>query len=153
MTIKARIQADFITAMKEKNDTAKMALSGIKSKITEAEKANGNTELTDDVVLKVINTAIKQRKESAEAFTTGNRPELAAKELAEIEVINKYLPTQMSEAEIEVAVRQIIVDSANVVVANAQILIGKTMGAFNKLYPGRADNSLVKTVITRLVNP
>lgn len=152
MTIKARIQADFVTAMKEKNDTAKAALSGLKSKITEAEKANGNTELTDDAVLKVINTAIKQRKESADAFIKGNRNDLAMKELAEVEVINKYLPAQMSEADIEIAVRQIIAESAGVV-TNPQILIGKTMGAFNKQYTGRADNNLVKAVITRIVNP
>ncbi len=152
MSIKARIQADFVTAMKEKNETAKTALSSLKAKITEAEKANGNAELTDDAIIKVINTAIKQRKESVDAFTKGNRQDLASKESAEIDVINKYLPTQMTEAEIETAVRQILGENTAGVV-NPQILIGKTMGAFNKQYLGRADNTLVKAVITRIVNP
>ena len=152
MSIKARIQADFVTAMKEKNETGKAALSSLKAKITEAEKANGNTELADEAIIKVINTAIKQRKESADAFVKGNRNDLAMKELAEVQVITNYLPTQMSEADIETAVRAIISESAGVV-TNPQILIGKTMGAFNKQYTGRADNALVKAVITRIVNP
>jgi len=150
MSIKAKIQADFVTAMKEKNEVAKTALSSLKAKITEAEKANGNSELADEAIIKVINTAIKQRKESADAFTKGNRPELAAKEQAEIEVINKYLPTQMTEAEIEAAVRQII-PTLEGVATNPNVLSGKTMGAFNKQYPGRADNALVKTVINRVI--
>ena len=151
MSVKAQIQADFITAMKEKYETAKAALSGLKAKITEAEKANGNQELTDDAVIKVINTAIKQRKESADAFTNGNRPELAAKELSEVEVFTKYLPAQMSEAEIETAVNALIIAAGDTKLP-AQALIGKIMGAFNKQYVGRADAQTLKAVITRIVN-
>jgi uncharacterized protein YqeY len=150
MSIKATIQADFVTAMKEKNETGKTALSSLKAKITEAEKANGNTELADEAIIKVINTAIKQRKESADAFLKGNRNDLAIKELAEVEAISKYLPTQMTEAEIKTAVSQILSESTGGV-ANPQIMIGKTIGAFNKRYPGRADNTLVKTVISGLI--
>jgi len=150
MSIKAKIQADFVTAMKDKNETAKAALSSLKAKITEAEKANGNTELAEAAIIKVINTAIKQRKESADAFLKGNRNDLAIKELAEVQVITNYLPTQMSEAEIETAVRTII-PTLDGVVTNPNVLAGKTMGAFNKQYAGRADNALVKTVINRVI--
>jgi len=150
MSIKAKVLADFIIAMKEKNEVGKAALSGLKAKITEAEKANGNTELNDAEIIKVINTAVKQRKESADAFTKGNRHDLAIKELAELDVLNKYLPAQMTEAEIEAAVREII-PTLEGVATNPNVLSGKTMGAFNKQYPGRANAQVLKEVINRVI--
>ena len=150
MTIKEKIQADFITAMKAKNEIAKSALSTIKAKITEAEKANGNKELSDDEVIKVINKAIKQREESAKIYSEAGRSELAAKELSELNVLMDYMPAQMTEAEIEVAIREIIagIDHGG----NMNKLVGQTMGMFNKNYQGRADNKLVSEVIKRVAN-
>lgn len=148
MTIKERIQKDFIEAMKAKNENAKMALSGIKAKITEAEKANGNIELTNDEVIKVISKAIKQREESAKIYNDAGRADMAAKEIMELNVLTDYMPAQMTEAEIEVAVREIIagIDHGG----NMNKLVGQTMGAFNKNYQGRADNKLVSEVIKRV---
>jgi uncharacterized protein YqeY len=149
MTIKEKIQADFIAAMKAKNEIAKSALSTIKAKITEAEKANGNKELSDDEVIKVVNKAIKQREESALIYSEAGRPELASKELLELSVLMDYMPTQMTEDEIETAVREIIINLSSVV-TNRNALIGKTMGVFNKNYQGRADNKLVSEVIKKV---
>ena len=152
MSIKARIQADFVTAMKEKNEVTKASLSGLKSDINKAEKdenrVDKTVDLTDAEILKIITKAVKQRKESADAFTKGNRPELAAKELAELDVLNSYLPSQMSEVEIETAVRELIPTLGGV---PQNILGGKTMGAFNKQYPGRANAQLLKEVINRII--
>jgi uncharacterized protein YqeY len=150
MSIKASIQAAFVTAMKEKNEVAKITLSGLKAKITEQEKANKNQELTDAEVIKVLTTAVKQRKESADAFTSGNRPELAAKELAEMAVIETFLPAQMTDAEIEAAVRTIIHSFAGQDL-QSNVLRGKTMGAFNKQYTGQANPESVKTVINNII--
>ncbi len=150
MTIKERIQSDFISAMKNKDEIAKIALSGIKSKITEAEKANGNNELSDDDVIKVINKAIKQREESMKIYGDAGRIELAAKEADESIVLKKYMPAQMSEEEIETAVREII-QGFDGVVTNQNALIGKTMGMFNKNYQGRADLTVVSSIIKKVV--
>lgn len=150
MNLKQEIQQDFVAAMKAKNEIAKSALSGIKAKITEAEKANGNRELNEDEVIKVIIKAIKQREESAKIYTDGGRLDLAERETAELAILSKYLPTQMTEAEIEIAVRQIISEIESTA-PNKNALIGKATGAFNKQYQGRADIKLVSLIINRIV--
>lgn len=140
--LKQKIQADFVTAMKEKNETSKAALSGLKAKITEAEKANGNKELDDNGVLKVLANAIKQRKQSIEAFA--GRQDLVDKETAEMLVFESYMPAQMSEAEITEKVTSIM----NILsVNNRNQKIGMTIGAFNKQYTGQADPAKVKSII------
>lgn len=148
MTIKEQIQFDFITAMKVKDEIVKSALSSIKAKITEAEKATGNNELSNDEVIKIVNKAIKQREESMKIFGEAGRLELAAKEADEAVVLKRYVPSQMTEEEIEVAVREIIssIDHGG----NMNKLVGQTMGTFNKNYQGRADNKLVSEVIKRV---
>lgn len=152
MTIKEQIQTDFISAMKNKDEISKSALSGVKAKITEAEKVNGNIELTDDEVIKVINKAIKQREESMKIYYDAGRLELATKESDEAIVLKKYMPAQMTEEEIETAVRGII-QGFDGVVTNPNALIGKTMGMFNKNYQGRADLKVVSSIINKIVNP
>jgi uncharacterized protein len=149
MKLKERIQSDFIEAMKAKKEVAKSAISGLKAKITESEKLNGNSETSDEVIVGIVTKAIKQRKESADAFVKGNRHDLASRELAEIDVISKYLPSQMSESEIESAVKEIMstIDSGG----NSNRLIGQTMGMFNKKFQGRADSKLVSSIINKLV--
>jgi uncharacterized protein YqeY len=150
MTLKERIQNDFIQAMKAKNEIAKTTLNSIKAQITVAEKANGNVSLEDAQTLKVITSAIKQRKQSIEAFTLAGRDELVSKENAEMSVLEAYLPKQMSQSEIESVVR-VLVQSFPEVATNRNALIGKTMGAFTKQYQGQAEPQTVKAVIESLV--
>lgn len=151
MTIKEQIQLDFIEAVKSKNESAKLALSGIKSKITEAEKVN-NTELTDDEVISIINKGIKQRKESQEIYIKINRLDLAEKELDEIQALEKYLPEQLADTEVIVICTRIVSDiKATNPNLPTQAIIGKSIGEFNKQYRGLADSSWVKTVISKLV--
>lgn len=149
MTLKEQIQKDFITAMKNKDESTKSALSGLKSKITEAEKVNGS-ELSDSDILKLINKGIKQREESIRLFIEGSRPELAVKESEERIVLMNYLPVQMTDEEIETAVREIIVGLPTMTNANA--LSGKTMGEFNKKYQGKADSKRVSEIIKKVVS-
>ena len=150
MTLKERIQNDFIQAMKAKNEIAKTTLNSVKAQITVAEKANGNVSLEDAQTLKVITSAIKQRKQSIDAFTLAGRDELVNRETAEMSVLEAYLPKQMSQSEIESVVR-ILVQSFPEVATNRNALIGKTMGAFTKQYQGQAEPQTVKAVIESLV--
>jgi uncharacterized protein YqeY len=149
MTLKEQIQKDFIVAMKNKDESTKSALSGLKSKITEAEKVNG-CELSDDDIIKIVNKGIKQREESATIYSEAGRSELAAKELLELNVLMDYLPVQMTDEEIEVAVREIIGLFTNITNLNA--LSGKTMGEFNKKHQGKADSKRVLEVIKKFIS-
>jgi uncharacterized protein YqeY len=151
-TLKEKIYSDFVVAFKAKDERAKSALSSIKAKITEAEKANGNKEITDEGVLKVLNSAIKQRNQSYEAFNDAGREDLSRKEYDEMLILKAYLPAQMNESQIELKVREII-QSMNETVTNPNALIGKTMGTFNKLYSGQADSKMVMAIINKLVKP
>lgn len=150
MKLKDRIQNDFIVAMKAKDENAKIALSGLKAKITEAEKANGNVELSEDDLIKVINKAIKQREESEQIYQQAGRQDMAQKEADEVKVLRTYMPTQMTLEEIEPIVFDII-ENLKSVTTNKNALIGKAMGEFNKNYQGRADLKLVSSIINKIL--
>jgi uncharacterized protein YqeY len=149
MTLKEQIQSKFIEAMKAKDDVSKSALSGLKAKITEAEKANGNVSLGDTEIVKVVSSAIKQRKQSVDAFEQAGRTDLVDKEKGEILILEAFLPKQMTEEEIEKAVREIILGMTDVS-TNPNALQGKTMGAFNKAYSGQADSKVVMEIIKKV---
>jgi len=148
--IREQINADFITAMKAKDEVAKMALNSIKAAITNAEKNNGTWVATDEEIIKIINKAIKQREESIKMYDLANRPELALKETKEVQVLRNYMPAQMSEQEITLALKEILQDFS-VTIKNPQALVGKTIGEFNKKYQGRADIGTVKMIVNELV--
>ncbi len=107
MTISERIGADIITAMKAREEhrltTLRMVKSALKSKEIDKREA-----LTDAEEQQILTTLLKQRRESVESFTKGNRPELAAKETAEIALIEAYLPKAAGEDEIRTTVQQAI---------------------------------------------
>ena len=150
MTLKEKIQSDFIQAMKAKDVNAKSALNSVKAQITVVEKANANQPLDDVQTLKVLTSAIKQRKQSIEAFQLAGRVELVEKETAEMKILESYLPKQMTESEIESEVR-LLMQSFPEVSTNRNALIGKTMGAFTKQFPGQAEPQKVKAIIESLV--
>jgi uncharacterized protein YqeY len=150
MTLKERIEADFITAFKAKDTNAKAALSSIKAKITEAEKATPNFVATDEEVVKIINKAIKQREESIKLYETAGREDLIQKEADEAAVLRNYMPAQMTAQEIADALTGIMNQFAETI-KNPQALQGKTIGEFNKQFQGRADIGTVKNILASLV--
>ena len=150
MTIKERIEADFITAFKAKDVNAKAALSSIKAKITEAEKATPGFVATDAEVIKILNKAIKQREESMKMYEMGGRAELVQKEADEAVILKNYMPAQMTAQEITDALTGIMQGFSGVI-TNPQALIGKTIGEFNKQYQGRADIGTVKNIVNQLI--
>ena len=150
MTIREQINQDFVAAMKAKDETAKMALNSVKAAITNAEKGNGTWVATDEEIIKIVNKGIKQREESIKMYDLANRPELVDKEQQEISILKKYMPAQMTEQEIMLALKEILQDFS-VTIKNPQALVGKTIGEFNKQYQGRADIGTVKMMVNQLV--
>lgn len=150
MTLKEQIQSDFIKAMKAGDQNAKAALSSVKAKITEAEKVKANIELTDRDVVSILSTAIKQRKQSYDAFTVGGREELARKEYDEMLVLERYMPAQMGVEEVKEKLTAII-DSFADSGLPVQAIRGRAMGEFNKNFKGQADPVLVKQITESLI--
>lgn len=147
MTLKEKINADYIAAFKAKDTVAKSALSGLKSKILEAEKSGPvGTELSDADVLKIVISTIKQRKQSVDEFTKAGRMDLVDQEVLELEPIEAYLPKQMNDSELTEAVKNVIAELADSNIS-VQALTGKTIGAFNKKFPGMADPIKLKEII------
>jgi len=109
MNLFDQVSADIKEAMLAKDKIRLQALRGVKKEFLEAKTAKGGDgELSDEAAVKILQKMIKQRKESAEIYTTQGRPELAQDELAEAASIEVYLPKQMSAEELEAAVKAII---------------------------------------------
>jgi len=150
MTLKEKIQKDFVVAMKAKDEITKSALSSLKAKITDAEKASYSENLSDEEVVKVLVKSIKQREESQKIFEDAGRDELARKECDEACVLRKYMPDQMSDQEISESLIEIM-QGLEGVVTNPNALQGKTIGEFNKRFNGRADLGKVKHLLEKLL--
>lgn len=137
-SLKSRIQEDMKLALKAKESerlgTIRMLLAAIKQR-----EIDERVVLTDAEALTVINKMIKQRKESAEQFTSANRPELAEKEKREIEVLKTYLPAQMTDTQIDDAVSAAIQETG----AKGLQDIGKVMALIKSRVEGQADMSTV----------
>ncbi len=143
------ISNDIKEAMKAKDKVALDTLRNIKKVLLEAKTAPGaNDTVSDETAIKLIQKLAKQGKESAELYSSQNRPELAAEELAQVAVMEKYLPKQMSEEEIAAALREIIAQTG---AAGPQDM-GKVMGVATKQLAGKAEGRVISTIVKRLLN-
>jgi len=141
-----KINADIITAMKAKDEAALSALRMLKSALKYKE-VDLKRELKDEDVIGVLSQQAKQRRESIEGFEKGGAADRAASEKAELSLIEKYLPAQMTDAEIEAVVAEIV----KAVGATGPRDMGKVMGALNPKVKGRADMGRVSAIVkTRL---
>lgn len=143
-----RIQADLVAAMKEKNVIKLASIRAIKTAITVAKTAPGAGEITDQDIIKIIQKLVKQRKESAQQYNDAGRFDLAANELAEAEIMEVYLPKQLSEIELEVELAKIIVE----VGATKPQDMGKVMSVATKRLAGLADGKAISTMVKKLLN-
>ena len=149
MALEQQIQEDIKTAMKAKDAVATAATRAIKGEILLFKTSEGGSkEVSDGDILKMIQKLIKQRKESAEQFTAAGRQELADNELAEAAVMEKYLPKQLSEAEVEEKIKAIIAEVGATSIKD----MGKVMGAANKVLAGQSDGRTISTVVKRLLS-
>ena len=135
--LQARIQSELTAARKAQDKPATLllgtTLSEVKNRAIEADR-----ELTDDDVIDVIRKAIKKRRESIEMFEKGGRQEMAEKERAEVTMLERYLPPQVSSDELRAAVKAAIATGAN----NVGAVMGKVMPQFK----GRAEGSVINAI-------
>lgn len=150
MALTEQIQQDLVAALKAHDELRLSTLRMMKSAI-QYRKVEAGHDLDDAEVHKVFGTMIKQREDSAEQFTAGARPELAAKEKAEIAIIEGYLPRALSPEEIEATVREAIAETG----AASPKDMGKAMKAAMARFQAqkqRADGKLVNAAITRILS-
>lgn len=124
----------------------RMIIAGMKEKDVDA-RSKGKEKASDEELMSMMQTMIKQRNDSIKMYVEGNRPELAEKEKAEITIIEKFLPKQMSESEMENAIKTLIAE----VGATSMKDMGKVMGALKSKYAGQMDfgkaNGLIKAIL------
>ncbi len=144
MTLKEKVAADMITAMKARAPELE-TLRMLKADIMKYEVSGKDKEATDEVVTDILKRSIKQRKEAAEAFEKGGKTDLAEKEKYEITVFEKYMPEQMDEAQVTAVIQEII-DNAGEGAQFGQIM-GMSMGKLKN----QADGALVKEVVNKLL--
>lgn len=148
MSLKIKIDKDIKSAMKAKEQDKLRALRAIKSMILLAETEKGvKHELSEDVEMRLLTKAAKQRRDSNVLYKEQKREDLAAKELGELEIINSYLPKQLSEDEIKTVLMGII----RRIKASGPQDMGKVMGVATKELAGKADGKVMSQVVKSLL--
>ena len=142
MSLLERIDADLTEALKQKEETKKTVLRMLKSSLKNAVIEKNQAKLTDEEEFQVIAREIKRRKESIEAYTTANKPDLAKTEQEELEILSAYMPAQMSEDEIRQKVTDIL-SSGSFTLAT----MGQAMGKVSAELKGKADMSVVSRIV------
>ena len=148
MTLFDQISEDIKAAMKARDKVRLETLRNIKKVFIEAKTAPGaNDELDDAAALKIIQKLAKQGRETARTYTDNSRQDLADEELAQVAVMEEYLPKQLSPEEIEKAVKDIIAQTG----ATSMKDMGKVMGVAGKLLAGKADGKAISTIVKQLL--
>lgn len=148
MSLSTQIMDEMKTAMRAKDTVALEALRAIKSELLLAQTASGaKEELAEDEEIKLLQRLVKTRKESARIFTEQNRLDLAEPELAQIAVIEKFLPAQLSEAEVEAVIAKIIAETG----ASGIASMGKVMGLASAQLGGTAEGKTISTIVKKLL--
>ncbi|MFT6748361.1 MAG: hypothetical protein ACI9XR_000241 [Flavobacterium sp.] len=148
MSLAINIMDEIKNAMRAKDILALEALRAIKSELLLAQTATGSKEeISESDEIKILQRLVKMRKDSAEIFTTQNRPDLAEPELAQIAVIEKFLPAQLSESEIEAVVAKIIAETG----ASGIASMGKVMGLASAQIGGQAEGKVISAIVKKLL--
>ncbi len=148
MDLFEKVSEDIKTAMKAKDKVALDTLRNIKKVFLEAKTAPGaNDTLTDDAALKIIQKLVKQGKDAAGIYTQQGRPDLAEAELAQVKVMEIYLPKQMTPEELEAALKEIIAE----VGATSAKEMGKVMGVASKKLAGLAEGRAISAKVKELL--
>lgn len=149
MSLQEQLVNDMKESMKSgdsvKVSTIRMLKAAIKNK--EIEKGGTSYKLSDKETLDVIATAIKQRRDSIEQFTKGNRQDLAEKEKKELDILQAYMPPQMSDEDVKAEVKKAITETS----ASSQKDMGKVMKVLMPRIAGRADGAVVNRIVRELI--
>lgn len=149
MSLQGTIMAEMKTAMKAKDKVALEALRAVKAAILMAQTESGAKEdLSEAQESKILQRLVKQRKDSAQLYIEQNREDLAEPELAQVAVIEKFLPAQLTEGDLKVIIAEIV----SKVGATSPKDMGKVMGAANKELAGKAEGRLISTVVKEILS-
>ncbi|NDW10864.1 GatB/YqeY domain-containing protein [Dysgonomonas sp. 520] len=148
MNLFEEVSKDIVEAMKAKDKIRLEALRGVKKEFLEAKTAKGaDGDLDNDTAIKILTKMVKQRRDSADIYTSQDRADLAEKELSEVAVLEQYLPKQLTVEELEAKLKEIIAE----VGASSPADMGKVMGVATKslagLAPGKAISETVKKLL------
>lgn len=148
MSLSIQIMDEMKNAMRAKDTVALEALRAIKSEILLAQTSSGaKEEITEADEIKILQKLVKMRKDSASIFSTQNRQDLAEPELAQIAIIEKFLPAQLSEAEIETIIGKIIAETG----ASGIASMGKVMGLASAQLGGTAEGKTISAIVKKLL--
>jgi len=147
MSLQTNIMVALKEAMKAKDQVALESLRAIKSEILLAQTSGSAAELTEADEIKLLQKLVKQRKDAAAIFLEQQRNDLAEPELAQAAVIEQFLPAQLSEADVEVAIKEIIAEGN---FAGMQSM-GQVMGLANTKLAGTADGKTISTIVKKLL--
>jgi uncharacterized protein YqeY len=147
MRLEQKINDDLKTAMKAKDQAALRGIRAIKSAILLAKTDGSGNELDEAGEIKILQKLVKQRKDSLEIYQKQNRDDLAATEREEIEIIERYLPVQLSNEEL----RKIIAEIISKTGAESMKDMGKVMGVASARLAGKADGKAIASVVRELL--
>jgi uncharacterized protein len=147
-SLAAQIEHDFREAMRAQDSVAKMTLRAVKTALTEAGKSGAAHTLSDEEVLAVVQREAKRRREAAAEYERLGATSQAAQEQAELAVLERYLPRQLDEAEIETLAKQVIAETG----ASSPRDLGRVMPVLMAQTGGAADGKLVSQVVRRLLD-
>ena len=148
MSLFDQISSDIKATMLARDKQRLEALRGVKKEFLEAKTAKGSDgDLPDETAMKILVKMVKQRKDSAQIYIEQNRPELAEGELAEAKIIEEYLPQQMTEEELETALKAIIAEIG----ATSAKDMGKVMGIATKQLAGKAEGKAISAKVKELL--
>ncbi|MAQ42078.1 GatB/YqeY domain-containing protein [Mesonia oceanica] len=145
MSLEKDVMTQMKVAMKAKDSETLEALRAVKGAIILAKTDNGQQEITEEQEVKLVQKLVKQRKDSAQLYREQNREDLAEPEEKQAEVISQFLPEQLSEAEIEAKVEDIIAQTG----AEGMKDMGKVMGIASQQLAGKADGKTISIIVKK----
>jgi len=147
MSLEEIINEDLKKAMLARDHEKLNALRAVKAAILLLKTEKNAGEITPEIEMKLLQRLVKQRKESAEIYKTQNREDLYAEEIAQMKVLETYLPAQLSNEEIEKTVKQLMEEHE----INSMKDMGKLMGLTTKALAGKADNKVISEIVRNLL--
>lgn len=148
MSLQQKVMEQMKAAMKAKDTVALESLRAIKSALLLASTSGSAAEITEEEEVKLIQKLVKQRKDSAAIFMDQGRQDLADPELAQVAVIEQFLPEQLTEEEVE----KVVVQTIEVTGASGMKDMGKVMGMVSKELAGQADGKMISTIVKQKLN-
>ena len=143
MSLKDKINEDLNTALKSKDNTRIDTLRSIRTEILKMDKSGMNREMTEEEEIQLLSRQAKMRKESIEMFSSAGRNDLVEKENSQLQIINEYLPKQMSAEEAEGIINKILSDTG----ITSQKDFGKAMGEAMKQLKGKIDGKIIQDIL------